>query len=284
LWLGEFPLARKTILIHAEQGLGDTIQFVRYAPLLARTGAKVLLEVQPELTGLLARVEGVAGVAARGAPLPDFDVHCPVGSLPRALRTEVASIPADIPYLSADAESTAKWRARIECLPGRRVALAWAGAADHANDRNRSIALRQLAPLFALDGVSFLSIQRELRSGDADLIAATPRLTHIGGELEDFEDTAAVLGQVDLVVSVDTSVVHLAGALGRPTWILVPYWPDWRWMLECEVTPWYPTARLFRQQRAGDWESVISSVRHELLQRAESPQPWQPTAFTLPNS
>jgi tetratricopeptide (TPR) repeat protein len=264
LWLGEYPLARKTILLHAEQGLGDTIQFVRYAPLLARTGTRVMLEVQPELTRLLAGVEGVAGVVTRGDPLPDYDVHCPVGSLPRALRTEVATIPADIPYLAASKERITKWRDRIEALPSPRIALAWAGRAAHANDRNRSIALSQLAPLLSVEPASFVSIQRELRSEDAELLGPASRLTHIGDELKDFDDTAAVAALVDVVISVDTSVVHLAGATGRPTWILLPFCPDWRWLLDRDDSPWYPTARLFRQPAPGDWDSVIGRVRETL--------------------
>jgi tetratricopeptide (TPR) repeat protein len=261
LWLGEYPLARKTILLHAEQGLGDTIQFARYAPLLARTGAKVVLETQPELAGLLARVAGVAGVVARGEPLPDHDVHCPVGSLPRALRTELATIPGEIPYLTASEERIAKWRERIGLLPSPRIALAWAGSAAHANDRNRSIELSRLLPLLSLEQASFVSIQRELRSEDADVLARTPRLMHIGDALEDFEDTAAVTALVDVVISADTSVVHLAGAMGRPTWILLPFCPDWRWMLDRDDSPWYPTARLFRQPAPGDWGGVIARVR-----------------------
>jgi tetratricopeptide (TPR) repeat protein len=265
LWLGEYPLGRKTILLHAEQGLGDTIQFVRYAPLLAKAGVKAVIEVQPELTALLARVEGVAGVVACGAPLPVFDVHCPLASLPLALKTEPATIPADIPYLKASAERIAKWRERIERLPSPRIAIAWSGRATHANDRNRSIALSRLAPLFALEQTSFVSIQRELRDADAEVLAQTPRLVHVGDGLDDFDDTAAVVSLVDLVISVDTSVVHLAAALGRPTWILLPFWPDWRWMLDRADSPWYPTARLFRQSAPGDWDSVIARVREELL-------------------
>jgi tetratricopeptide (TPR) repeat protein len=264
LWLGEYPLARKTILLHAEQGLGDTIQFARYAPLIARTGAKVVLEVQPELKELLERVEGVTGVVARGEELPAFDVHCPVGSLPRALRTEPATIPAESPYLKASEERLARWRARIERLPSPRIAIAWAGGAGHVNDRNRSIALAMLAPLLALDRIGFVSIQRELRSGDAEALARFPQLLHVGAELADFDDTGAVVSLVDVVISVDTSVVHLAGALGRPTWILVPFSPDWRWMLAREDSPWYPTARLFRQPAPGDWDSVIAKVSEEL--------------------
>jgi hypothetical protein len=265
LWLGEYPLGRKTILLHAEQGLGDTIQFVRYAPLLAKTGAKVVIEVQPELAHLLARVAGVTGVVACGAPLPAFDVHCPMGSLPHALKTEPATIPADIPYLTASTERIAKWRERIERLPSPRIAIAWSGRATHANDRNRSLALARLEPLLALDGASFVSIQRELRGADGETLARVPRLVHVGDDLDDFDDTAAVVSLVDLVISVDTSVVHLAAALGRPTWILLPFWPDWRWMLDRADSPWYPTARLFRQSAPGDWDSVIARVTEELL-------------------
>ncbi len=168
LWLGEYPLARKTILLHAEQGLGDTIQFARYAPLLARSGATVVLEVQAELKGLLTGLDGVASCHARGEKLPAYDVHCPLGSLPLALKTEAATIPAGIPYLHADESRLAKWRPRLTALPGKRVALSWAGNASHPNDRNRSIDLALLEPLLSLDGVSFLSVQRELRAQDAE--------------------------------------------------------------------------------------------------------------------
>jgi len=273
LWLGEYPLGRKTILLHAEQGLGDTIQFVRYAALLARAGAKVVVEVPPALTSLLARVEGVAQVVASGAPLPAFDVHCPLGSLPHALRTEPATIPSSSPYLSASPERIAKWRARIEALPAPRIALAWSGSAAHANDRNRSIALTRLEPLLALEGMSFVSIQRELRGEDAAVLARLPLLTHVGGDLNDFEDTAAVAALVDLVISVDTSVVHLAGALGRPTFVLLPFWPDWRWMLDRDDSLWYPTLRLFRQGAPGNWDGVIARVREAAATFSAAQQP-----------
>ncbi|MEA2939277.1 MAG: hypothetical protein QOC56_2781 [Alphaproteobacteria bacterium] len=264
LWLGEYPLSRKTILLHAEQGLGDTIQFVRYAPLLARSGAKVVLEAPPALKPLLERVAGVASVHARGEALPAYDVHCPLGSLPRALRTERATVPADMPYLKAGEERIAKWRARLASLPAPRIAVAWSGSAAHVNDRNRSIALARLEPLLSLDHVSFMSIQRDLREADAEVLARLPRLTHLGAELDDFDDTAAVVSLADVVVSVDTAVVHLAGALARPTWILVPFCPDWRWGLDREDAPWYPSARLFRQGAPGDWDGVIARVREAL--------------------
>lgn len=268
LWRGEYPLQRKTILLYAEQGLGDTIQFARYAPMLARDGAKVVLEVQPELSGLLARLDGVSAVVAREQPLPAFDVHCPLGTLPLALKTEPAAIPAEIPYLRASEERIAKWRPRIESVPGPRVAIAWSGRATHANDRNRSIALDRLAPLLASESARFIGIQRELRAGEEEALKRYPDLMHVGDALEDFDDTAAVMALVDLVIAVDTSVVHLAGALGRPVWILVPSWPDWRWMLERTDSPWYPTARLFRQPSPGDWSSVIAQVTQELAKGA----------------
>jgi tetratricopeptide (TPR) repeat protein len=265
LWLGEYSLARKTILLHAEQGLGDTIQLFRYAPLLAASGATVVLEVQPELKSLLARLDGAATVIARGGATPVFDVHCPLGSLPLAFKTEPGTVPAQIPYVSAGDAHVAKWSARIGALPRPRVAIAWSGNPTHINDRNRSIAFARLAPLFAQNNpASFISIQPDVRSDDAGPLAAEQRVTHIGGELEDFGDTAAVLSLCDLLISVDTSVVHLAGAMGRPVWVLVPFAPDWRWGLQGDTTPWYTNARLFRQAASDDWDSVIARVAAEL--------------------
>jgi tetratricopeptide (TPR) repeat protein len=263
LWLGEFPLERRTILLQAEQGLGDTIQFVRYASLLAQTGANVVLEVQPELKGLLSTVSGVASCYARGETLPSFDVYCPLGSLPLALKTEPSSVPTAVPYLHADEAQIAKWRPAIEALSGKRVALAWAGHARHANDRNRSIDLRLFEPLFACEGVSFVSIQRDLRGDDAARLAAFG-ITDFGPRLADMTDTAAVLALMDLSISVDTSVVHLAGAMGREAWVMLPFTPDWRWTLTNERSPWYPTMRLFRQRTSGDWPKVIATVRDAL--------------------
>jgi tetratricopeptide (TPR) repeat protein len=265
LWRGEYPLGRKTILLHAEQGLGDTIQFARYVPMLAASGAKVALEVPPELQPLLARLDGVAAVMAGGEAPPPFDVHCPLGTLPLAFKTTLDTVPAPIPYLSADETHLAKWSARLGPHDRPRVALAWSGNASHLNDRNRSIAFVRLAPLFAAPA-QFVSIQREVRSDDAAALAAEPRVTPLGGELESFADTAAVLALSDLLIAVDTSVVHLAGAMGRPVWVLLPLAPDWRWTRAGESTPWYPTARLFRQASLGDWDAVIGRVAAELAE------------------
>jgi tetratricopeptide (TPR) repeat protein len=264
LWLGEYPLARKTILLHAEQGLGDTIQFARYAPLLARAGATVVLEVQAELKSLLGGIEDVASCHARGEKLPAFDVHCPLGSLPLAFKTEPATVPAELPYLRAGEAHVAKWRPRIEALPGKRVALAWTGNASHANDRNRSIDLKLLEPLLALEGVSYLCIQRDLRGNDAEILARHANVSHLGGELSDMADTAAITALADLTISVDTSVAHVAGSLDRPLWVMLPFAPDWRWTLDGERCPWYPQARLFRQAALGDWPSAIAMLRAEL--------------------
>jgi tetratricopeptide (TPR) repeat protein len=264
LWLGEYPLRGRTILLHAEQGLGDTIQFARYITLLARGGARVALEVQPQLKALLGQIEGVAAVVGRGEPLPAFDVHCPLGSLPLAFKTEPATIPSMGSYLAADDTHLGKWRPRLEALGRPRAAVAWSGNPEHMNDRNRSIPLSRLAPLWSAGTARFFAVQRELRSGDAELLAQEPRVTQIGTEVDDFADTAAVFALVDLVITVDTSVAHLAGAMGRPVWILLPFSPDWRWTLSGESSRWYPSARLFRQPSLGDWDSVIERLRGEL--------------------
>ncbi len=264
LWLGEYPLGNRTILLHAEQGLGDSIQFARYAPLLARGGARVILEVQPELKALLSGLDGVAAVIGRGETPPPFDVQSPLASLPLALKTDPATVPVEIPYLRASEARIAEWRPRLEALPAPRVALVWSGRSTHVNDRNRSISLPQLAPLLDIAGVSFVSVQREPRAAEAELLTRESRLRHVGDDLNDFSDTAAVLALVDLVISVDTSVAHLAAAMGRPTWVLLPFQPDWRWTLDGDRSPWYPQVRLFRQSAPGDWANVLSRLGEEL--------------------
>ena len=267
LWLGEEPLGGKTILLHAEQGVGDTIQFVRYAPLLARQGANVVLELQRPLLPLFADMEGVAAVLARGDALPPFDLHCPFLSLPLACGTEIAAIPS-LPRLAAPADRVSRWRRRL-AGEGPRIGLAWAGRATHKNDHNRSIALERLTPILSRPATRLVSLQRELRREDAAILARHPGILQLGDEIQDFADTAAVISLLDLVVSVDTSVAHLAGALGRPVWILLPFAPDFRWMLEREDSPWYPSARLFRQPAPGDWDSIVRRLVDE-LDRLES--------------
>lgn len=264
-WTGEQALGGKTILLHAEQGLGDSVMFARYVPELARRGARVVLEVQPELKALLCALEGAAQVIARGDELPEYDLQCPLGSLPLAFRTEFASVPAPIPYLTAPADRVAKWRERMSAFGSPRIALAWAGSAQHVNDRNRSIPLAALHPLLAAEAL-FVGVQRDMRPDDASAMMSAPRLKNLGGEIEDLADTAAILSLCDLVISVDTSVAHVAGAIGRPLWMLIPFAPDWRWTLG-GTSPWYPQARLFRQPHRGDWPGAIADMAGALAQR-----------------
>jgi Tfp pilus assembly protein PilF len=270
LWLGESPIAGKTILVHFEQGLGDTIQFARYAAVLAEQGAKVILEVQPPLKPLLSQIAtDTIRVIGSGEEIPDFELHCPLLSLPMALGTESATIPAKIPYLTAPSDRVIQWDARLPQRPGLRIGLVWSGNASHKDDRNRSIPLARLTPLFDVPGVHFVSLQKELREADAQILAQDRRLSDVGSQFGDFSDTAAAIAALDLVISVDTSVVHLAGALGKPAWVLVPFCPDWRWLLNRNDSPWYPTARLYRQPGVGDWDSVVGQVRRDLTLLAE---------------
>ena len=263
LWRGDTDLAGKTILLHAEQGLGDTLQFCRYAPMVAARSARVVLEVQPPLKPLLESLAGVQRVIARSEPLPEFDCHCPLLSLPLAFATRLETVPAAVPYLAAPPERVALWAARLGPKAVPRVGIACAGRATNWNDRNRSIGLAQLLAL-AIPGVTLISLQKQLRALDRELLEAQPHICRLGEEFTDFADTAAVIGELDLVISVDTAVAHLAGAMGKPVFILLPYAPDWRWLLERSDSPWYPTARLFRQTRPGDWDSVIAEVRAAL--------------------
>jgi predicted O-linked N-acetylglucosamine transferase (SPINDLY family) len=271
LWRGAEDLSGKTILLHSEQGFGDTLQFARYAPLLAARGARVVFEVQPALKALLTGLAGVEVTVAQGDALPVFDCHCPLLSMPLAFATTLQSIPAATPYLHANAGSVAKWQTLLGERSGPRVGLVWSGNPNHKNDRNRSIALARLLPLLAVPGVRFVSLQKDLRAEDAEALRNLSGLARIGDHLDDFADTAAAVSLLDLVITVDSAVAHLAGALGKPVWVLLPFSPDWRWLLEREDSPWYPSARLFRQPQLGDWESVIGRVREELLRFAPGP-------------
>ena len=260
LWLGKEDIAGKTLLLHGEQGLGDSLQFCRYATLAAQRGARVILEVQAPLKRVMKTLAGPAEVIAYGEPLPTFDLHCPLMSLPLAFGTTAATIPAHIPYLAADPQLVAQWRARLGDGGKRRVGLVWSGGALLKNNRNRSMPLARLAPLLTQDA-RFISLQKELRSGEAEWLAASARIAHFGAEQQDFADAAALASLMDVVVTVDTAMAHLAGALGKTVYILLPYvGVDWRWQLDRQESPWYPTARLFRQPSAGDWDSVIAQV------------------------
>ena len=259
LWLGETALTGKTLLIYPEQGLGDYIQCLRYAPRLAQQAGRVILQLPAALLGLAASQNNGCTLLACGQPLPDFDCCCPVMSLPLAFKTSLVSIPAEIPYLYADDDRQRFWRQRLGEKTLLRVGLAWSGSPEHPNDHNRSMAFAQLAGL--LDGdFEFHCLQQVIRAEDAAQVDADGRL-HLHGEaLQDMADTAALLAEMDVVITVDTAIAHLAGALGARLWVLLPYAPDYRWLLERVDSPWYPTATLFRQQAAGDWAGVVSAV------------------------
>jgi len=263
LWLGKEPLVGKTILLHAEQGLGDTIQFCRYARRVADAGATVLLEAAASLRPLLASLAGVSRLLVPGEPLPAFDYHCPLLSLPLAFGTELATIPADIPYLHNDPAHVQAWRARLGDGALPRVGLVWSGNTGHKNDRNRSIPLAEFGKL-ACGQAHFISLQKEVREADRAVLEQRPDIAHYGDELADFAETAALVANLDLVISVDTAVAHLAAALGKPVWLLLPANPDWRWLLGRDDSPWYPSMRLFRQPKLGGWESVIQMIAKEL--------------------
>jgi Tfp pilus assembly protein PilF len=264
-WSGAEPVFGKTVLLHAEQGFGDTIQFIRYAPVVAGAGATVIVEAPTPLRRLIEDVEGVSTVIARGEPVPGFDLHCPLLSTPLAFRTTLETVPADIPYLRAEPDLVERWRERLSVNRSLRVGIAWTGNPTHRNDRNRSIALRRMVGALSSDPrVQLIGVQRDVRDEDRETLRLYPDVLSLGGALTDFSDTAAVISLLDLVISVDTSVAHLAGALGQPVWILLPYNGDWRWMLEGETSIWYPTAKLFRQPKPGDWDSVLTKVAAEL--------------------
>lgn len=260
LWPGE-ALTGQTILIHAEQGFGDTLQFLRYVPAVAERGGRVVLELPGALVRLARSVAGASQVLAAGEPLPEFDCHCALLSLPRVFKTNLATIPSTVPYLSAPAEAGRAWADRIAAAPRLRVGLVWAGTTIGALD------LHLLQPFWEVAGISWFSLQVGAHS---DSLASMDgiEIADLSPWLADFADTAAALARLDLVITVDTAVAHLAGALARPTWIMLPYAPDWRWLLERQDSPWYPTVRLFRQERAGDWRGVVREIAAALAQIA----------------
>ena len=257
LWRGE-AISGKTLLLHAEQGMGDTLQFCRFVPQVAAMGARVILEVQRPLARLLTCLPGAVQIVARGEELPPFDVHCSLLSLPLAFGTTLATIPAET-YLTADPGLVAGWRERILALPGLRVGLVWAGQPGLKVDRQRSMSLARLAPLGQVPDVSFVSLQKGVAAEQALACSWLP-LHDFTGQLGDFADTAALVSTLDLVISVDTAVAHLAGGLGIPMWLLDRFNPCWRWADQREDSPWYPTARLFRQTEPGNWDRVVARV------------------------
>ncbi|MGJ5135911.1 tetratricopeptide repeat protein [Bradyrhizobium oligotrophicum] len=265
LWLADAPLAGKTILLHSDEGLGDTIQFSRYATLVAKQGARVVLEVDAPLQPLLSGLDGVAQCLARGIDaLPAVDYHCPLSSLPLAFATRLDTIPAAPCYLPRPPEARrAIWEQRLGPHDRLRVGLVWSGNPAHLNDHNRSIPLPTLAPLLGT-GARFVSLQKEPRPSDKAALAARDDILDLTADIRDFVDTAALIDNLDLVITVDTSVAHLAGALGKPTWIMLPFTPDYRWLLGRDDSPWYPSVRLFRQDARRDYADVVARVREAL--------------------
>src|SRR5471032_684759 len=270
-WTGSEPLAGKTILLHAEQGLGDTLQFCRYAALVAQRGATVVLEVQPPLAGLMATLAGVHRIVVKGEPLPPFDYHISLMSLPLAFDTRLDTVPRAVPYLASDPDKVARWRALLGTKTRPRVGVVWGGSPKHNNDRNRSVGLALFAGLFA-EQCEFISLQKELRPADLPLLGGLP-VRQVAGLLHDFTDTAALCALMDVVITVDTSVAHLAGALGRPVWVLLQAPFEWRWLERGADSPWYPSATLYRQSERGDWAPVIDALAADLGKLAGS---WKP--------
>jgi tetratricopeptide (TPR) repeat protein len=261
-WTGE-PVDGKTVYLYFEQGFGDAIMFVRYVPLVVARGANVLLCVRPHMRRLLDGMPGVT-VSIPDDIGPMAQYKCPLLGLPRIFGTKIDTIPSDVPYIRAAPEWNEKWRGRIPRDGRLNVGLVWAGGRDHAGDRARTVGFERFAALLGDPRVRYVSLHAELRDRDAALMAAHPDIVHFGPELQDFADTAGVISHLDLVISVDTAVAHLASAMAKPVWILLPFSPDFRWLLDRDDSPWYPTARLFRQPHLGDWESVIARVREAL--------------------
>jgi tetratricopeptide (TPR) repeat protein len=263
-WSGHEPLRGKTILLHREQGIGDLLQCCRYVKLLAERGAGVILEAHGPALSLLARnFAGLAHVIEQGTPSPPFDYWCPLMSVPRALGTRLQNIPASARYLESDPGRVEHWRRKLGEQTGPRVGLVWSGRTTHPNDQRRSIALVDLIGHLPA-GCQYFSLQKEVREHDRRALHENPRVQHFADQLQDLSDTAAVCECMDVVISVDTSVAHLSGALGRTTWMLLPFGPDWRWLLDRNDSPWYPTARLYRQSVRGDWHAVLARVSADL--------------------
>lgn len=264
LWTGQQAIEGRTVLVYAEQGFGDTLQFARYIPVLARAGAAVHFHVQPALLRLLQQLEGAASVAPLGDTAPPSDYHIPLLSLPAAFGTTQESIPHPAGYLRAPPDTVAKWTDKVSVLPGRKIGIAWSGNRSHNNDHNRSIPLAVFQRLFEVENSSFVVLQKDQAPVDDPMLASFANVHDHRAAITDFADTAAIITHLDLVIAVDTSVAHLSAALGKPTWVLLPFNADWRWMRNRTDSPWYTAARLFRQPTLGDWESVIRLLQQTL--------------------
>jgi tetratricopeptide (TPR) repeat protein len=264
-WRGQ-EIGGQTLLIHAEQGFGDTIQFIRYLPLVAARGARIIMECQPELLPLFRKIPGDQTWVRAGDPLPAFSIHCPMASLPGIFGTTPQAVPAQTPPLCAPADRIESWKSRLGPGDGRRrVGIAWAGRSTFKGDHTRSLRLEQLQQILAMDNFIFYSLQKGPPAEQIQQLNPPGRLIDLGPQLRDFADTAAVMSLCDLIVTTDTSIPHLAGAMDRPVWVMLQYVPDWRWLLGREDSPWYPSARLFRQPSLGDWPGVTARVADALM-------------------
>jgi tetratricopeptide (TPR) repeat protein len=271
IWDGS-SLAGRTILLHAEQGLGDTLQFIRYTPLVKQRGGRVIVECQEVLLPLLATCPGIDQLVTHGSPLPSFDTHAPLVSLARILQTTLDSIPADVPYLSADPDLTQRSQKLLGATEGFKIGIAWQGNPGHTNDRNRSVRLNRFELLARLDGVRLFSLQKGPGTEQLAEGAEHFSIPDLGSQFQTFQDTAAALVNLDLIITVDSAVAHCAGALGLPAWVLLPFAADWRWLMDRQDNPWYPSLRLFRQPRPGDWDSVFARVVEELARQLAKPR------------
>ena len=265
-WDGR-PLDGKTILIHAEQGLGDTIQFIRYIPMLAKAGGDIVVECDAKLSHLFSGYEDITRFIGTGDELPDFDIHASLLSLPNIFKTSLNSTPSDTNYIHINDNLVGSWKNKLSSLKKLKVGLCWQGSVDNRKDQSRSIPLKYFSDILNIIDISFVSLQKGygqeqiLDGGLAD------KITDFSSEMdthEKFVDTCAIIENLNLVIGVDTATIHLAGAMGKPVWVLLPYSPDWRWMLNTNDTPWYPTMRLFRQQEPGNWETVMDEISVEL--------------------
>jgi Tfp pilus assembly protein PilF len=287
-WNG-MHIPKGRLLLVGDQGYGDTIQFARYIPMAAERCQEVILGCSAEMGPLLTHIPGVTQYCHRWNDVPGHAVHCRLSSLPYLFHTMPDTIPADVPYLKADPARIAFWRDRLNAtLPeGRkRIGLAWTGRPTHPNDRRRSMRLDSLLPFAGAEPVAFVSLQKPVPEGDRHLMPRFPFMTDLSDELTDFGETAALMESLDLIITVDTSIGHLAGALGRPVWIMIPKAADWRWLLNRTDSPWYPTARLFRQDKPGVWDPVIADVRAALaawLAQQPAPAAMQITAEAAAN-
>ena len=263
IWDGR-PLEGRRLLLHGEQGYGDTLQFIRYAAQAKRLGARVLAGCGKPLVRIVRSCRSVDQVVHEIMSPQDFDVYCPLLNMPHLLKTTLDSVPNDVPYLFADPALVERWRGELDPIAGFKIGIAWRGNPKHRNDRARSVPLSCFQPLGRLPGIHLVSLQKG--AGEEDLPAARDRLpvTELGSRLDDFMETAAVLVNLDLVITCDTAMAHLAGALGVPVWVALPLVPDWRWLLDRSDSPWYPTMRLFRQDRRGDWQSVFQRIEAAL--------------------